>query len=173
MAEAGMPGGFTCTLLSTAQYGMHKSTAEIVQQHLAEIGIQVTLNLPDWATRVALGNRGQYEFCVQGQAPDNNDPDGLSAYIDGELPPDNARSYHLPTPDIHKLLVAGRAEFDNAKRHEIYDQLQANALDVVPMAGLCWRSQGYAMTRDVQGFTNLPGGLNFYSGYSIENVAFG
>ncbi|MBV9811118.1 MAG: peptide ABC transporter substrate-binding protein, partial [Acetobacteraceae bacterium] len=49
MTEAGVGGGFSCTLLSTAQYGMHKSTAEIVQQHLGEIGIQVQLNLPDWA----------------------------------------------------------------------------------------------------------------------------
>jgi ABC-type transport system substrate-binding protein len=173
MKEAGVADGFSCTLLSTAQYGMHKSTAEIVQQHLGEIGIQVQLNLPDWATRVTLGNRGQYEFCVQGQTADNNDPDGLSAYIDGELPPDNARSYHLPTPRIHQLLAAGRAEFDPAKRHAIYDELQQVALEVVPMAGLCWRSQGYAMAHDVQGFSNLPGGLNFYSGYSLEDVSFG
>ncbi len=173
MAQAGVGGGFACTLLSTAQYGMHKSTAEVVQQHLGELGIQVTLALPDWATRVAMGNRGQYEFCVQGLAADDNDPDGLSAYIDGELPPDNARSWHLPTPEIHALLVSGRAEFDQAKRHAIYDRLQARALEVVPTAGLCWRSQGYAMARDVQGFSNLPGGLNFYSGYSLEAVSFG
>ncbi len=172
MAAAGVPNGFACTLLSTAQYGMHKATAEIVQQHLGEIGIQVTLNLPDWATRVALGNRGQYQLCVQGQTADNNDPDGLSAYIDGDLPPDNARSAHLPTPEIHKLLAEGRAEFDPAKRRAIYDQLQRVALDTVPMAALCWRSQGYAMAKDLQGFTNLPGGLNFYSGYSIEDVSF-
>jgi len=172
MADAGVGGGFACTLLSTAQYGMHKSTAEIVQQHLGEIGIAVTLNLPDWPTRVTLGNRGQYELCVQGQAPDNNDPDGLSAYIDGDLPPDNARSAHLPTPRIHELLAQGRAEFDNAKRHAIYDELQKVSLGVVSLAGLCWRSQGYAMARDVQGFANLPGGLNFYSGYSLEAVSF-
>jgi peptide/nickel transport system substrate-binding protein len=45
-----------------------------------------------------------------------------------------------------------------------------------PRAGagaLCWRSQGYAMARDVQGFVNLPGGLNFYSGYMLENVSLG
>jgi ABC-type transport system substrate-binding protein len=171
MSDAGVGEGFSCTLLSTAQYGMHQSTAEIVQQHLGEIGIKVTLNLPDWATRVALGNRGQYEFCVQGQAPDNNDPDGLSAYIDGDLPPDNARSAHLPTPRIHELLAAGRAAFDPAKRHAIYDEMQQVALQEVPLAGLCWRSQGYAMTRGVTGFTNLPGGLNFYSGYSLETTA--
>lgn len=173
MAEAGVPRGFSCTLLSTAQYGMHKATAEIVQQHLAEIGIQVTLKLPDWATRVTLGNRGQYEFCVQGQTADNNDPDGLSAYIDGSLPPDNARSANLPTPEIHKLLAEGRAEFDPAKRRVIYDKLQAVVIDAVPMAALCWRSQGYGMARNVEGFTNLPGGLNFYSGYSIEDVFYG
>jgi ABC-type transport system substrate-binding protein len=172
MTEAGMGSGFSCTLLSTAQYGMHKATAEVVQQHLAEIGIQVKLDLPDWPTRVTLGNRGQYEFCVQGQTPDNNDPDGLSAYIDGTLPPDNARSYHLPTPRIHELLAEGRAEFDSGKRQAIYNELQNVALQVVPMASLCWRSQGYAMTKNVLGFTNLPGGLNFYSGYSLENVYF-
>jgi len=173
MAEAGVADGFSCTLLSTAQYGMHASTAQIVQQHLGEIGIQVTLNMPDWPTRVALGNRGQYEFCVQGQAADNNDPDGLSAYIDGDLPPDNSRSYRLPTPRIHQLLASGRSEFDVGKRRAIYDELQKTALETVPMVGLCWRSQGYAMTRDVQGFSNLAGGLNFYSGYSIEDVSFG
>jgi peptide/nickel transport system substrate-binding protein len=172
MAEANVGGGFACTLLSTAQYGMHKSTAEIVQQHLGEIGIQVTLNMPDWPTRVSLGNRGQYEFCVQGQAADNNDPDGLASYIDGSLPLDNARSAHLPTPEIHELLTKGRSEFDDAKRHAIYDEMQKVAMDVVPLVGLCWRSQGYAMARNVQGFTNLPGGLNFYSGYMLENVFF-
>lgn len=166
-----MGGGFGCTLLSTAQYGMHKSTAEIVQQHLGEIGIEVKLNLPDWATRVSLGNRGQYEFCVQGQAADNNDPDGLSAYIDGTLPLDNARSANLPTPQIHELLAQGRAQFDPAKRRAIYEELQKVALDLVPLAGLCWRSQGYAMTKGVTGFTNLPGGLNFYSGYTLEGVS--
>ena len=173
LADAGVGGGFACTLLSTAQYGMHKSTAEVVQQQLGEIGIDVKLNLPDWATRVSLGNRGQYEFCVQGQAADNNDPDGLSAYIDGSLPLDNARSANLPTPEIHELLAQGRAEFDPAKRRATYDQLQRAAQEAVPLAGLCWRSQGYAMARDVTGFTNLPGGLNFYSGYSLENVSLG
>src|SRR5215472_4987244 len=79
LAKAGMPNGFSTTLLSTAQYGMHKSTAEVVQQNLAAVGIQVELNLPDWATRVNLGNKGQYEFCVQGTTLDNNDPDGLAA----------------------------------------------------------------------------------------------
>ena len=49
------PNGFQTVMLATAQFGMHKDTAEVVQQHLAAIGIQCELKLPDWSTRVSLG----------------------------------------------------------------------------------------------------------------------
>ncbi len=132
-------------MLATAQYGMHKTTAEVCQQHLGEIGIQVQLNLPDWPTRVAAGNRGQYEIAVDGTTAENNDPDGLAQLIDSELAPSYARSFALPMPKLHELLAAGRAEFDHAKRRAIYDQVQDIALQEAPLVGLCWRAQGYGM----------------------------
>jgi peptide/nickel transport system substrate-binding protein len=173
LKEAGLGGGFNCTLLSTAQYGMHKSTAEVVQQNLATVGINVTLNLPDWATRVSLGNRGQYEFCVQGTTTDNNDFDGTATLLDGELPPNNARSVGIHTPEIHKLFAEGRAEFDFAKRKAIYEKLARLALDECILVGLAWRAQGYGMAKDVQGFANLPGAMTFFSGVTIEDTHFG
>ena len=172
LAEAGLANGFSCTLLSTAQYGMHKITAEVVQQDLAAIGINVQLNLPDWATRVALGNRGQYEFAVGGSATESNDPDGLSPLIDGTLSPSYERSYDLVVPGLHALLEAGRAEFDQAKRVAIYDKMQSLALECAPIVTLCWRSQAYAMKKTLNGFANLPGALTFYSGYSFADAYF-
>lgn len=145
LAEAGVGGGFSCNLLSTAQYGMLKSTAEVVQQHLAEIGIQAELNLPDWSTRVQLANRGQYDIAVHGTAADSNDPDALTSFIDASLPPSISRSTNLSVPRIQSLLKAGRAEFDLAKRKAIYHEMEKIALDEVPLAGICWRKQGYAM----------------------------
>ncbi|HEY6431551.1 MAG TPA: ABC transporter substrate-binding protein [Acetobacteraceae bacterium] len=173
LADAGLANGFSCTLLSTAQYGMHKMTAEVVQQDLAAVGIQVQLNLPDWPARVALGNRGQYEFSVMGTALDYNDPDALSSLLDGTLPPSYGRSFDLVAPGLHELLAAGRAEYDPAKRKVIYDKVQRLALDQAPVVGLAWRSQAYAMAKDVDGFTNLPGALTFYSGYTLEQTHFG
>jgi peptide/nickel transport system substrate-binding protein len=170
LAEAGFANGFSATLLSTAQYGMHKITAEVVQQDLAAIGVNVRLNLPDWATRVALGNRGQFEFAVMGSAAESNDPDGLTPLIDGTLSPSYERSYDLAVPGLHKLLVAGRAEFDQAKRKAIYDQVQELVVKEAPIVGLCWRSQAYAMKKTVEGFHNLPGALTFYSGYTLEDT---
>jgi peptide/nickel transport system substrate-binding protein len=151
---------------------MHKITAEVVQQDLAAIGIDVKLNLPDWATRVALGNRGQYEFAVMGSATESNDPDGLSPLIDGTLSPSYERSYDLVVPGLHALLAAGRAEFDQAKRFAIYAKVQRLALDYAPVVTLCWRSQAYAMKKSVAGFANLPGALTFYSGYSFADAYF-
>jgi len=173
LKEAGHADGFSCTMLSTAQYSMHKTTAEVCQQHLAEIGIQVQLNLPDWPTRVSLGNKGQYELAIQGSSGDSNDPDALAQVIDGELVASYARSFAMPTPKLHELLAAGRAEFDPAKRRAIYDQVQTVALEEAPIVSLCWRSQGYGMAKDVSGFHNLPGALTFYSGITLEETSIG
>ncbi len=170
LAEAGHPNGFSCSLLSTAQYGMHKDTAEVVQQHLAAVGIKVELNMPDWATRVALGNKGQYDMAVMGTAADSNDPDGLASFIDGSLSPSYVRSAGLSVPRITELLAKGRAEFDQAKRRDIYREVERLAIQEAPMVGLTWRSQGYAMRKQVSGFKNMPGALTFYSGMTFETA---
>jgi peptide/nickel transport system substrate-binding protein len=171
LAAAGVPNGFSCTLLATAQYLMHKTTAEVVQSHLGEIGINCKLNLPEWGQRVALGYRGQYEIAVFGTSCANNDPDGMQSVLDGDLPAVYGRSYAMPTPEIHKLFEAGRAEFDPAKRKAIYTDLQKRALADAPMVTLCWRLQSYAMTTGVQGFRSLPGALSINSGITIETTS--
>ena len=171
LAEAGMSNGFQCTLLSTAQYGMHKQTAEIVQQHLAEIGIQAKLNLPDWATRLTLGGRGQYDFAVVGDSALTPDPDGIAFLLDAELPESISRSYGMSTPRLHELFVQGRSTFEHEKRREIYAQMEQEALEQAPFVGLAWRSQGYAMKKSVEGFHNLPGSLSFASGITLEETS--
>lgn len=173
LAEAGHPDGFQTTLMATAQYGMHKDTAEVVQQHLAAIGIQCELQLPDWSTRVARGTKGQYDICIHGLAADNNDPDGLTGVIDTSLAPTHGRSFGLKAPKTVDALARGRAEFDPAKRVEIYKEMQRAALEEVPLAGLAWRAQGYGLDRRLTGFTNLPGALTTSSGAMLEETMFG
>jgi ABC-type transport system substrate-binding protein len=173
LSEAGMPNGFSCKLLATAQYGMHKDTAAVTQQHLAAVGIQAELVLPDWATRITLGNRGQFELAVMGTGPDSNDPDSLSSFYDGRLAASYVRSYALDSPALDKLIDAGRAEFDTAKRQAIYTDLQKVYLQEVPMIGLCFRAQGYGMSRQVHDFHNMPGALTFFSGTTFETTTTG
>ncbi len=107
-----------------------------------------------------------------GTTTDNNDPDGMQTVLDGQLPPTYGRSANMPTPEIDRLFVAGRREFDEAKRHAIYTELQQVALRDAPTVTLCWRTQAYAMRRAVQGFTSLPGALSYNSGVTLETTFF-
>ena len=173
LSQANYANGFSCKMLATAQFGMHKDTAEVVQQHLAQIGIQCELQLPDWSTRVAMGSRGQYEISIHGVSGDNNDPDGLSVVMDTSLSPTYSRSFGLKAPRTSAAFAKGRAEFDHAKRVEIYKEMQRAALEEVPIVGLAWRSQGYGMEKRVQGFKTLPGALTTSSGALLDEVSFG
>lgn len=173
LAEAGYPGGFRTTLLATAQYIMHKATAEVVQQHLGAVGIDAELKLPDWSTRVSLGTRGQYDLAIHGVAADSNDPDGLAVVMDTSLSPTHGRSFGVAAPRTTEAFARGRAEFDQAKRVDIYRDMQRAALEEVPLVGLAWRSQGFGMDRRVTGFTNLPGALSTSSGITLEQTGLG
>ncbi|HLJ58207.1 MAG TPA: ABC transporter substrate-binding protein [bacterium] len=167
LAEAGFPNGFTATLLSTAQYGMHKDTAQVVQQNLNAIGEHVTLSLPDWPTRVATGNEGRYQFAVMGTVGDYSDPDFLSLFLhSGPTYYAYAAGYNNATMDV--LLEQGRAAMDPAKRKSLYAQVQRTALADAPYIFLTYREQGYAYRKGLEGFRLMPGFLAFYSAYEME-----
>ena len=173
LAEAGLGSGFACKLLGTSTYGMIKGTAEVIQSQLAAIGIQAELVLPDWATRIAIGNRGQFDLAVNGTTNESNDPDGMGNLVASNLPSNYTRSFGISAPQIDGLLAEGRRTFDQAQRKAVYAELEQVALQVVPIVGLCWRDQGYAMTRQLTGFTGMPGALTFYSAMTLETASFG
>jgi len=173
MAEAGVAGGFSCVLLSTAQYGMHKDTAEVVREGLANIGVNVEMRLPDWATRITMGNRGQYDVAVSGTTGDFNDPDGLNSIMNGSLPTFFARSIGIRNERLESLFAEGRRTLDEEKRRAIYNELEKVALEEVVIVGLAWRSQGYGLRRGITGFRNLPGFTTFFSGTTLEETALG
>ena len=172
LAEAGYADGFECTMLSIgSQFRMHESTAIVVQQALSEIGIKVNLNLTDLATRVSLGNEGQYDLSVAGSALESNDPDSLAALIDSSLSPSYVRSPGIEIPGLQDLLERGRAEYDLEKRKAIYAEVEDLALAYTPFVGLAWRAQAYAMNAALEGFTNIDGALTFHSGVTLETTS--
>jgi ABC-type transport system substrate-binding protein len=80
------------------------------------------------------------------------------------------RSFGFDDEELNRLMDEGRTELDPAKRKAIYDQWQARSLELAPMIGINWRSQGYATQANVQGFKNIPGFLTFYSGSILETA---
>lgn len=169
LAEAGYPNGFKARLLSTSQFSFHQQTAVAVQAELKKIGIEVELDLPDWATRINKNTEGDYDFVVAGTAGDITDADWLSNfYTGGEVRLNNSAYFNDDV--INQLLIDGRKEFDPAKREENYAKLIDRAMELSPFVYLSWREQSYGMNSNVEGFKNLEGFLSFQSGITLEHV---
>lgn len=168
LAEAGYPDGFTARLLATSQYGFHEQTAVVVKAELEKIGINLELDLPDWATRIEKNLAGDYDMLVIGTGPDIADPDAIADYYQsGGIRLNNAPGWSNARVD--ELLQMGRMELDDAKRKEIYGELQQIVLDESPLVFLMWREQSYAAKKGLSGFTNIPG-LSFQSGLTLEEA---
>ncbi|MBL8700691.1 MAG: peptide ABC transporter substrate-binding protein [Alphaproteobacteria bacterium] len=171
MAEAGVPNGFSCQLLSTSSPLVHQQTAEVLQQNLREVGIDAQLRLHDWTTRVAMGNRGQYDLAIMGSVINWPDPDSLSLFLDG--PASYSRSFGFKSERMNAIFAAGRRESDPAKRRAIYDDLQRVAAEECPIVWLALRAQAFGVQAGVKGFRNFPGSLTFYAPISLEEAALG
>ncbi len=170
LKEAGYPNGFKVHLLATATYSMHQQTAVAVQAELKKVGIDVTLDLPDWATRISRNLKGDYDFLVTGTAGDITDPDWLSNFFyGGEVRLNN--SAYFDDPQINELLDSGKNTLNDSKRKQIYQKMVSRALELSPFVFLTWREQSYAMNQKVKGFQNLPGFLSFQSGITIEAIS--
>jgi glutathione transport system substrate-binding protein len=170
LAEAGYPDGFTARLLATSQYEFHQQTAVAVQAELAKVGIQLELDLPDWATRLEQNLAADYDLLVVGTAGDIADPDYLSDYYQsGDVRLNNAPGY--ANARVDELLALGRSTLDVDERRAIYAELQEIVLEESPLIFLMWRDQSYGASSRLSGFEPLPGFLNFQSGISLEDAS--
>ncbi|MCE6075278.1 peptide ABC transporter substrate-binding protein [Agrobacterium vitis] len=171
LTKAGYPNGFEAKLLATSQYSFHQNTAVAIQASLAKIGIKVTLDLPDWATRMERAGAGQYDFAVLGSLGETPDPDWMSNYFYGsdKLVRINSSPY-FNDQKMNDLLDQGRATVDAAERKSVYEEFVARTLTLSPEVFFMFREQSYAVRKGVTGFTNIPGFLTFQSGISIENT---
>jgi len=170
LAQAGYPDGFKVRLLATSQYAFHQDTAIAVQAELKKIGIEVELDLPDWATRQEKTLNGDHDFVVVGTAGDISDPDYLSDFYESS---DEGRLNSAPgfkDARIDELLAEGRRVIDPEARKAIYYELQERALELSPLVYLMWRSQAYAADVNLVGFDPLPGFLSFQSGIMLEET---
>jgi len=171
LKEAGVPNGFKCTLLSTAQFGMHRDTAVIVQDHLAEIGIEVKLEIPDWPTRLQMGIAGDCDFAVMGLGIETLDPDAVARITDPSLPGSADRSRGFEVPGLSELLARGKQEFDLQKRQQIYLEADRLVLDNTSYCGLTYRATGFGTGSKVEGFEMLPGLLSALSMGGLDKVS--
>ena len=164
LAAAGFPHGFTTTLsYSTAPRPYlpePQRVAETIQANLAQAGITATLQPYEWGVFLDRIKHGLHDMCLIGWTGDNGDPDNFfyplldqnSAHKDG-----TAQNYSFwRDPAFHKLMLAGQAAVEDAKRKPVYQHANAMVHDQVPAVPLVHTTVPIVLKSSLKGFVPSP-----------------
>lgn len=174
MAEAGFADGFSVTLMTTPVYVKGVEMGELIKAQLAQIGIDVNLEVVERAVFIAsLGgltaeeykNTYGYDMFIMGAGPSSADAHGgLHRLYVTDPTGVNTNNYGFySNPKVDELLNAGATETDQVKRQEIYkDAMQILYIDDPVGVWMNDRYNAYVMTDQVEGFSaGATGVVNF------------
>jgi peptide/nickel transport system substrate-binding protein len=155
LEEAGYEDGFEIHLVASPQYAMDISNAEVLQNQLREINIEVNIEQLEWGT--LLDNmRGERDFDMLNIIfTFQPDPDG---YLYQYFHTDSSDNHSgISDPEIDDLIEQGRTTVDEDERNEIYRELQVRLADEwVPKLTYFVYYQYFPTQERVRGWTMNP-----------------
>jgi peptide/nickel transport system substrate-binding protein len=161
LAEAGYPDGFDVQMLIRGTGGTYLDMAQVYQQDLAQIGINMELlptELPQYWPKL-IGS--EFAIVSHGTGDATVDPSGL---FEGAACCRPFRNFFGITdnttwfPEYKALIEQGRAELEQGKRKELYDQAIEILMEQAWTIPIAWRPRTYALMDYVQGFrTDMDG----------------
>ena len=165
LTEAGYPDGFEMELLPTTQYGETVRAAQVLQQQLAEIGIDATINAPEWSEWLELEGNFMYDayICNWNGLIDADQYYYLQHRSDQVF---NFTGYN--NPEFDELVDAGRAISDFDERYQIYEQADEVLVDDAPYIYMYNKEEIRAYAPYVKGFVVRPDQTNYFKGVWLD-----
>lgn len=153
LAEAGYPDGFDVELTVIATSAFQVRQAEVEQQQLAEVGINVTLNPVEAQVATDATRSGDFEMYQSGFGL-RADPDERASAAFGTGGGLNYANWS--DPEFDALLEEARAEGDPAVRDELYQQADMILATRGPAAFTILTADFDVMWEDVYGYYADP-----------------
>ncbi len=165
LAEAGYPDGFEMELMPTSTYQDTVRQAQVLQAQLAAIGIQTTINAPEWAEWLELEGSYQYDgyICSWNGLVDVEQYYYLQHRTDEVF---NFTGYS--DPDFDALVEQGRQIADFDERYAIYEEANRILVDDVPYVYFYNPAFVRAMSPRVQGYVLRSDNTNLYMNTYLE-----
>ena len=166
LAKSKFPKGFKTTLLIDGGVQKWRTFAQIIQQQLKPLNIDVTIRALDHAAFEAAFQKFDYELFIDYAINDISDPDEMASF-ELDFKSGGSTSYwsSYNNPAVTKLVHAAQAEFNPTKRAALYAQIQKAVAQDAPFVPLDYPPYIYAYSKQVQGFAVNPGGA-----YRLEDV---
>jgi peptide/nickel transport system substrate-binding protein len=142
LTKCGKPNGFT-TVIAARNKGKEPKVAEALQQQLAKVGIQATIDASDPSLyyRSTIGSpdnvhKKGYGLMNAGWAADFPTGNGfLDVLVDGDqIQPSGNNNYEeLNDPAIQDLIKQAQASIDPAKAADLWGQINAKVMDTAAL----------------------------------------
>jgi peptide/nickel transport system substrate-binding protein len=157
LEEAGYADGFEMELLPTTQYGETVRAAQVLQQQLAAIGIEATINAPEWSEWLELEGNFQYDaYICSWNGLIDADQYYYLQHRSGQV--FNFTGYE--NEQFNELVDEGRSISDFDQRYDIYQQADQILVDDAPYVYMYNKQEIRAYGPQVHGFVVRPDQAN-------------
>ncbi len=164
--EAGMTDGFT-TSIWTNDNPQRQSIAVLVQEALAELNIDVSINVMEFGAYLDQTAAGEHDMFILGWSNPTGDADyGMYALFHSSQKGNPGNRSFYENAEVDELLEEGRREADTAKREEIYAEVAQLLTDDAPMAFLVHTEYLNGVSDNVTGFSIDTSGI-----YQLKDVS--
>jgi peptide/nickel transport system substrate-binding protein len=176
LADAGLGGGFTFTLLCGERPRPYmprpEGVAIQVQQDLRAIGVDVKVSKINFNLLLEEAGKAQHDACLVGWSADYGDPDNFLYPL---LDKDNAReasgsnnlSFYTDET-VHEWLVKARETTDRAERMRLYGLAQDKVLADCPVVPLMQMPDQRVRRAAVKGYRVYPVGGEYLRDVWVE-----
>jgi len=162
LAKAGLAEGFDMELWAMPVPRPYmpdgQKVAEVIQQNLAQVGINAKIVSFEWATYLEKARNGEADAFMLGWTGDNGDADNfLYVLLDQDNIGSNNYTYYS-NDELHDILIEAQSEVDEDKRNELYAEAQEIIHADAPWVPLAHSTPLLAGRADLVNFLPHPTG---------------
>ncbi len=167
IAEAGLASGTEITFTTLAGSADDGTIFAALQQMWAPLGIKLSVEQVDGATRGAKNRSGEFDIHTYGWVNDVNDPSQVVGWL-GHTPTANAVGTGWENATFNSLFEASATEIDPAKRAAQYAEMQGIYAEAAPLLFMYETPFAVAVSGAVDGYVQTPLGNNIFEEASVS-----
>jgi peptide/nickel transport system substrate-binding protein len=159
LVKSGKP--FSFTILTNQGNQQRLMTAQIVQQRLRLIGIDVKIRVVEWAAFLKeFINKGNFEVVMLAWNI-SQDPDMYDIWHSSKTGPGELNFIGYKNAEVDRLLVEGRGTFDIEKRKQAYFRIQEILAEEQPYTFLYVPDALPVVSARIRGVEPAPAGIGY------------
>jgi peptide/nickel transport system substrate-binding protein len=152
---------FSFTILTNQGNQQRLLTAQIIQQRLKYVGIDVKIRVVEWATFLKeFVDKGNFEVVMLGWST-SPDPDMFDVWHSSKTNPGELNFVGYKNAEVDRLLVEGRSTFDIEKRKKAYFRIQEIMADEQPYTFLYVPDALPVVSARIRGVQPAPIGIGY------------